>query len=120
VKKLNKHEKAVNDLLLHPSLIGIESVVFRARGSFWTPGKAGQITLETDILFFTDNVYEEPFHLVEYKSSDTNRQKAVEQLYKGREYIKRFFNTDAYLYFVYNYKKNLEIETFGKTRRKKC
>ena len=119
MKKLNKHDKVVNDLLLHPYQLGIEGVVFRTSGSLWTPEKAGQLTLETDILLYTHKTYEFPFHLVEYKSSDTNRQKAVEQLYKGREYIQRFFDTDAYLYFAFNKSNKLVVETFGRNRVKR-
>jgi len=118
---VSHHNKCVTDLLLHPYILGIENVIFRASEALWTPEGNGQVSLETDAIFYTGHYYELPWHLIEFKSTDVKRQKAVEQLYKGRKHIQKIMRSDAYLYFVFKKPHDAiyYIETYGRDRRKR-
>lgn len=116
---VNQHDKALRYLCLHPQEMGIENVILRAEKTIWTPEGGGTVTLETDIIFYTAYFYELPYHLIEYKGVVNERQKAVEQLYKGRRLIQQLFKTDAYLYFVFKKNGKYHVEPYGRNRRKR-
>lgn len=119
MSKTSKHDTAVHDLMLHPYLLGIENVIFRSAHSLWTPEQQGQIELETDAFFFTGSFYDFPYHLLEYKSNPNRRQKAIDQLYKGRKFVQRHFKSDAYLYFAFIDKGKYVVEPYGRNKRKR-
>jgi hypothetical protein len=116
---VSKHDKVLTRLMLCPQLLGIENVVFRNTGTIWTPEGGGTVRLETDLMFYTGNHYELPYHLVEYKANINDEQKAIRQLCTGRQLIKQFFGMESYLYFVFSQENKLVMKQYGRKRRKR-
>ena len=92
----NSHEHALNNLLRHPRLIGIDNVVWSAKEPLCHYSKG---SVEPDLLYHVKN-YALPFFVIEYKNSDRRESKALEQLLRAEEFIQEVFGTQCYKLFV--------------------
>lgn len=79
----SKHTQKLIEIVNSPHIVGIEKPIFSARevNLFRNNGeKYGEI----DCLIFDGHLYH-----IEYKSSDNQRQKAIDQLQKQRAFIRK-------------------------------
>src|SRR3990167_8226078 len=92
VKMRSNHDRILHRLLYSREgheLLNLENVIFGAKEVPHWYGK--QLCCETDLLLYTGNIYLFPYHVIEYKSSESDRRQAYHQLKKSEEFVREMF-----------------------------
>jgi len=100
MKKDNKkaHNKAVDEILCKPSIIGLEKVVLGAK-EVDIYDYSGRLIGKPDLVFRDSLGY---WHIVEYKCGESKVEKAMDQLSRASDHF-AVYNIDkmAKLYYVF-------------------
>ena len=119
----DKHSKMLERLVYGreaTTKLHIENIIWAAVEFPHWRGK--ELCCETDVILFTGKYYALPYHVLEYKATETHRVEAEKQLAKSENFIKEMFGADCYRWFVWG---NLEADVLGdnhpmKDTLKKC
>ena len=107
---MNKHTQMLHKILYNNEALaslGIEGKIWGALEVPWW--RNGQLYCETDIIIYTGDIYERPFHCIEYKASRKHRANAMKQIRKSEEFISFMFSSQCYKYLVTGRKLDYEI-----------
>ena len=95
------HMSALDKILASPTKhLGIKNVVWGAKEISVRDGfiEIGEI----DLVLVTAPGYPFPYHVIEYKTSEFHREKALVQLEFGAKWVMDVFNSGCQKYFVHS------------------
>jgi len=94
------HDGAIDEIMLHPSSVGVERVVMAAKESVIFNGRRYEVASSPDVVLFLPN---KSIKVVEFKSngSSPNKEEALEQLDRSQELLEGYFGFDVTRIYAY-------------------
>lgn len=110
-------EKLIHSKSFLNEVLGIEKVVWGASELiYW---KQNMVYCEIDVCLMTGDKYERPYHVIEYKSTDSYRERALEQLDRASEFVLIVLGGQSYKHYLYRENGKYVHENIGSSPKLK-
>ena len=100
---MKKHDKALDNIILKPNMVGIDDVVLSAK-EVNLFDYTGRLIGQPDVLIMDRDRH---WHLIEYQCTSNHRDRALKQLSRGKEHLFIYGIQNISSYYVFG---NYEVE----------